>query len=152
MGRHHIGPTVDIFDSRIAGFSSVTPNNPDTGSALHWKNPFQGRILLISARFTFQTSASVVERLVIIRGVDGNGQFGFSPAPGVQTENSTVVYNFAPCALGVDRSENTNFMTASLSPWIYLDRDQHLEIDAAALQSGDVISAIDLRFLRTAPF
>lgn len=152
MGLHHIGQHVDIFDWRIAGFTSVSPDNPGAGNLLNWENPYLGRIQLIAAAFIFATSATIQNRLVIIRAVDGTGEYGYSPAPGIQEASETILYNFAPCALGVDISADDNFMSASLSPMIFLDRGQHLQIDATTLQTGDAFTNIDLRFLRTQPF
>lgn len=128
-----------------------TLDDPAVAAALQWPTPENTRILIHSINLTLTTDANAANRYVTIRAYQGSTKFCEAPAPGPQVASEAIAYNFAPCVLGIDESDDQSTMWAPISEHLILDPGSMLELSFTNAQAADQISDATLRYYQAKP-
>jgi len=140
-----------LLDFGQIGLITRVIDSPAAGVDFRWDSPEDTRILVISISFLLTSDANIDNRRATVRAYQGPVQIAEAPAPGLQVASESLTYHFAPCVLGIDDSTDNPVMWAPISPNMVLDRDHSLASNIYAIQAGDQISNIVIRYYQSMP-
>lgn len=139
------------FDRRLVGYITREITDPDAGANIYYEITEDTRVALVSFQCVVTSDANTDIRRLVLDGQDGHHTFAVTPAPGTQIESEAITYNFAPCVLGIDDSDDLSQMWAPLCSDFYLDPGMHFEARVLNIQTGDQISGALIRLAQHMP-